>query len=68
MAITLRDREPRKRTIASLIGGVVIAVGCFVLWLLVTSELTAWPPSPGWIAAGLVVALAVGCWIRLADL
>jgi hypothetical protein len=50
------------------VGGVVIAVGCFVLWVLVAGELTQWPPSLGVVAAGVVVALAVGCWIRLADL
>jgi hypothetical protein len=68
VAITIRQSEPRKRNIASLVGGIVIAVGCFVLWLLVASELTRWPPSPLLIASGLVVALAIGFWIRLADL
>lgn len=68
MAITIRQTEARKRNIASLVGGIVIAVGCFVLWLLVASELTQWPPSPPLIASGLVAALAIGFWIRLADL
>jgi hypothetical protein len=68
VAITLRDTAPRKRNIASLIGGVVIAVGCFVLWVLVASQLTQWPPSVVLVASGAVVALAIGCWIRLADL
>ncbi len=68
MAITIRSAEPRKRNIASLVGGVVIAVGCFVLWLLVAGELTGWPVSLPLVVAGLAVALAVGCWIRLADL
>ena len=68
MAFTIRQSEPRKRNIASLVGGVVIAVGCFVLWLLVASQLTQWPPSLPLIASGLVVALAIGIWIRLADL
>ena len=68
MAITIRDQAPRKRNIASLVGGVVIAMGCFVLWILVSSELTQWPPHLAWLAIGLVVALAVGFWIRLADL
>ena len=68
MAITVRDPAPRKRNIASLVGGVVIAVGCFLLWMLVASELTQWPPSILLIASGLVMALAVGFWIRLADL
>jgi hypothetical protein len=68
VAITVRDAEPRKRNIASLVGGVVIAAGCFVLWLLVASELTQWPPSLLSVVSGAVVALAIGCWIRLADL
>ncbi len=68
MAITIRDAEPRKRNVASLVGGIVIAVGCFVLWLLVASQLTQFPPSMGVVAGGLVVALAIGFWIRLADL
>jgi hypothetical protein len=68
VAITIRDAAPRKRNIASLVGGIVIAVGCFVLWLLVASQLTQWPPSLPLFAAGMVVALAIGVWIRLADL
>jgi ABC-type transporter Mla subunit MlaD len=68
MALTIRGAEPRKRNIASLVGGVVIAVGCFVLWVLVASELTRFPPSLPLVALGLVMALAVGFWIRLADL
>jgi len=68
VAITIRDTAPRKRSIASLVGGIVIAVGCFVLWLLVAAQLTQWPPNLALIACGLVVALAVGFWIRLADL
>ena len=68
MAITIRDRTPRKRNIASLVGGVVIAVGCFVLWLLVGGQLTQASPGVALIVSGLVVALGVGFWIRLADL
>lgn len=68
MAITTRDTEPRKRNIASLVGGVVIAAGCFVLWVLVASQLTQFPPSLPLVASGLIVALAIGFWIRLADL
>ncbi len=70
MAITIRDTKPGavpiKRNIASLVGGVVIAVGSFGLCLLVASELTAvtWPVVLG----SLVLALAVGVWIRVADL
>jgi hypothetical protein len=68
MALTIRDSAPRKRSIASLVGGYVIAVGCFVLWVLCARELSQWPPSLPVIVAGLVVAVAIGGWIRLADL
>ena len=68
MAVTLRNRTPRKRNVASLVGGVVIAVGCFVLWVLVAGELTRWPPDLPVTAAGLLVAAGIGWWIRLADL
>jgi hypothetical protein len=68
LAGTIRDRVPRKRNVASLVGGYVIAVGCFVLWILCASQLTQWPPSMPVIGTGLVVAVAVGVWIRLADL
>jgi lipopolysaccharide export LptBFGC system permease protein LptF len=68
VAITIRETEPRKRNIASLVGGIVIAAGCFVLWLLVASQLTRFPPSLPLVASGLIVALAIGIWIRLADL
>ncbi|WP_428491600.1 hypothetical protein [Rhodopila sp.] len=68
MAVTIRDIAPRKRNVASLVGGYVIAVGCFVLWLLCAAQLTRWPPSLTLIASGLFVAVAIGVWIRLADL
>jgi hypothetical protein len=68
VAITIRDRAPRRRNIASLVGGYVIATGCFVLWILCASQITQWPPSLPVIAAGLAVAVAIGVWIRLADL
>jgi lipopolysaccharide export LptBFGC system permease protein LptF len=67
MALTIRG-APRKRNVASLVGGYVIAVGCFVLWVLCASQLSQWPPAWPVIAAGVVVAAAVGVWIRLADL
>ena len=67
---TAGDTRParRQRNVASLVGGVVIAMGCFALWLLVAAELTQWPPNAGAFASGLAVALGVGIWIRLADL
>ena len=52
-----------KRTLPSLIGGIFSAVVAFVLWLLLFG--TASIPM---IALGAVVAIALGVWIRLADL
>jgi lipopolysaccharide export LptBFGC system permease protein LptF len=70
MAITIRDAKPapRQRNIASLVGGFVIAFGCFVLFVLVASQLTQWPPSPLLFVLGALFAVAVGVWIRVADL
>jgi hypothetical protein len=39
-----------------------------VLWILCAGQVTQWPPSFPVIVAGLVVATAIGVWIRLADL
>ena len=52
-----------KRALPSLIGGIFTAIVVFVLWLLLFG--TASVPL---IAAGAIVALAIGAWIRLADL
>ncbi|HET6183092.1 MAG TPA: hypothetical protein VFA03_05800 [Acetobacteraceae bacterium] len=65
----MRGRAPPvKRSIASLVGGIAIALGCLILWLLVAFELAG--GFPGWaaIAGGLAFALVVGAWVRLADL
>ena len=55
-----------KRNIASLVGGIAIAIGVFVLWMLVTSQL-GWTGA-GAVIVGLAFAGAVGGYIRLADL
>ena len=52
-----------KRGMPSLIGGIFSAVVAFVLWLLLFG--TADIPT---IALGAVIAIALGTWIRLADL
>ena len=52
-----------KRSMPSLIGGIFSAVVVFVLWLLLFGT-----DSVAVIAAGAVVAIALGTWIRLADL
>jgi hypothetical protein len=51
-----------KRSGASLVGGIAIGIGVFILWSLhAGTGATA-------VIAGLVVAGAVGGWVRLADL
>lgn len=52
-----------KRNIASLIGGIAVSVGVLILWLLLAGSV-----EPGTVAVGLVLATAVGAWMRLADL
>ena len=52
-----------KRAMPSLIGGIFSAVVAFVLWLLLFG--TASTPM---IALGALIAVALGTWIRLADL
>jgi len=52
-----------KRTLPSLIGGIFGAIVAFVLWLLLFGT-----SSVATIALGALVAVALGTWIRLADL
>jgi hypothetical protein len=52
-----------KRSQASLFGGIGCGIGVFILVLLLAGG-----PSPLNIAIGLVIAVAVGAWVRLADL
>jgi hypothetical protein len=57
-------REIRvKRSLPSLIGGIFSAIVAFALWLLLFGT-----GSVAMIALGAVVAIALGTWIRLADL
>jgi hypothetical protein len=51
---------------ASLIGGIAVAVASLVLWVAVAHELGA--DTVPWLAAGVIVAAAIGTWIRVADL
>ena len=51
-----------KRSMPSLIGGIFTGIAVFVLWLLLFG--TGLPA----VALGLIVAVALGIWIRLADL
>jgi hypothetical protein len=51
---------------ASLIGGIAVAVASFVLWTAVTHEAGA--DTTLVLAVGLLVAVGIGTWIRVADL
>lgn len=51
---------------ASLIGGIVVGLATFVLWVAIADDAGA--ATPAWIAAGAVVAAGIGTWIRVADL
>jgi hypothetical protein len=52
-----------KRALPSLIGGIFTGLVVFVLWLLLFGTANI---AMG--ALGAVVAIALGAWIRLADL
>jgi len=52
-----------KRALPSLIGGIFSAIVAFVLWLLLFGT-----DSMVMIILGALVAIALGTWIRLADL
>jgi hypothetical protein len=52
-----------KRALPSLIGGIFTAIVAFVLWLLLFGA-----ASVPLIALGAVLSIALGIWIRLADL
>ncbi len=51
---------------ASLIGGIVVGLASFALWTAIAHELRA--DTTLCLMAGMVVAAAIGVWIRLADL
>ena len=66
MAQALPKGTRLKRSPASLFGAFVIAAGVFVLWTLVGRELGH--ADMATTVLGLVVAGAVGVYIRVADL
>jgi hypothetical protein len=61
-----QSRSPIKTGRASLIGGIAVGVASFILWALVTHELGI--DTPALLFCGLLIAAAVGLWIRVADL
>ena len=62
MALSLPEQH-LKRSMPSLIGGIFSGIVIFVLWLLLAGS-----TAPATVAVGALVALAVGTWVRLADL
>ncbi|HEX2943405.1 MAG TPA: hypothetical protein VHO91_20290 [Rhodopila sp.] len=51
---------------ASLIGGIVVGIATFALWVACARELGA--ATAPWLAVGALVAAGIGTWIRVADL
>jgi lipoprotein signal peptidase len=62
MALSLPQAH-LKRSMPSLIGGIFSGIVVFALWLLLFGT-----GSVAMIALGLILAGALGTWIRLADL
>jgi len=52
-----------KRSIASLVGGIAVGIFIFVLSLLIAGS-----TARAAVTLGLVLAVLVGGWVRLADL
>ena len=59
---------PPERSPASLVGGVIIAPASFLLALLVLREALGAMPGAATIGIALILAVALGVWVRLADL
>ncbi len=63
-----RRQDSRENAGASLVGGVIIAPAFFVLAMLVLREALGAMPGTAAIGVALAVAVALGIWVRLADL
>jgi hypothetical protein len=61
-----QSRSPIKTGRASLIGGIAVGIAAFVLWAGVMHELGI--DTPALLFCGVLVATAIGLWIRVADL
>jgi hypothetical protein len=66
MALTPLDGGAIKRSRASLIGGIAVAVGVFALWAAIARDLAA--DGPGALLLGALVSSLIGLWIWRADL
>lgn len=51
---------------ASLIGGIAVAFAALVLWTAIAHQMAA--DSVPVLVLGLLVAVGIGIWIRVADL
>ena len=56
-----------KRFSASLTGGFVVGFAVITLVMLITGEVGAWQLSSRW-GTSLVIGVAMGAWVRMADL
>jgi len=65
-ALTPLDGGGIKTSRASLIGGVAVAIGVFVLWCAIARDLDASGFVP--LVSGAVVSVLIGLWIWRADL
>jgi uncharacterized membrane protein HdeD (DUF308 family) len=65
-APTPLDGGQIKRSRASLVGGIAVAIGVFALWAAIARDVQAdgWAP----LALGGVVSALIGLWIWRADL
>jgi hypothetical protein len=65
-ALTPLDGGGIKTSRASLIGGIAVAIGVFVLWCAIARDLDA--GNFAWLVGGAIVSALVGWWIWRADL
>lgn len=65
-ALTPLDGGAIKTSRASLIGGIAVAVGVFVLWVALARDLGAGDGVSLWL--GALVSAGTGLWIWRADL
>jgi hypothetical protein len=64
--LTPLDGGQIKKSRASLIGGIAVAIGVFALWVAIARDL--WAMGVGSGVLGFLVAAIVGLWIWRADL
>jgi hypothetical protein len=65
-ALTPLDGGQIKRSRASLVGGIAVAIGVLALWVAIARDVQA----DGWgtLALGAMVSALIGLWIWRADL